>query len=1168
MSVKRAKGDKSLLSKQEIASRRKALSQKKNATSGSGRRAILGVVVLAFSVMSLLAVATFDAADRVGPGFKNAVGPVGHAIAEALRGLLGVTAYVMPMVGLYAAGIMFVGDREKRRWPQAIALGLLLIAGAILSQLMFKEDATWAHAPGGLIGREIGGILTALFSTVGTVVLVSAIAAVAFIVGTQFAFLRFVNFVWEKSQAFGAWAKASALAWYDKQKALAAQRREQAAKDQEEEAAFLEQLEAEEAELAELEATASEAEAAANEAARIQMGKENAKLADLAEKERLKAEREKALIEREAAKLAREALKTARATRKDQQKEMAAGIAPGLLHDLRPPTSMHVHREPVQQPVVSNGDPAWAAAFAFNTPSSMAPMQMPPPPPAISSPPLPSEYLESVPPPPRRVPNIIEAIRPTQTAITEPPQPASKLAPAVTQTTPAVAPAIGSIEAHVSSPKLAPLEASLAGVPPMLMDSATAAAPVVAAAAAVGAAGSALARMPLIVEPKAPPKPTKKEKKQDEFVFSGGRSNFEVPPIDVLEVHRKERAQIDKDVYLQTAERLTAKLRDFGIDGEVVEIRPGPVVTMYEFKPAPGVKISRIASLSDDLAMAMEAMRVRIVAPIPGKGVVGVEVPNKDREMVFLKEIAEQDAFQKSQSRLTMCLGKDIEGMPYILDLAKAPHLLMAGTTGSGKSVSVNAMIMSILLKSTPEEVRFIMVDPKMLELSVYEGIPHLLLPVVTDPRKASIALQWAVDEMTRRYKLLSEAGVRNITGYNTMVEQEQAKKRASQMTVDAKPVAKPVSTVIKPKEEVAPVIPSKVEEPAAKPVAEAIAAPAPTPPKKKRRMLIVDVADPSAEATATPPEMPAVAAEAPAGVELGVAAPKDEATDPREVVEAAPVEAVTPAAVEAEAAAKEGEIRVDEPTAEEAAALAASAAATTDEAPADGAEEKKKLPYIVVIIDELADLMMVASKEVETSIARLAQMARAAGIHLMVATQRPSTDVVTGIIKANFPTRISFMLRSKPDSMTILGTIGAEALLGMGDMLIMPPTSAHLQRVHGCFVSEHEIKKVVDHLKAQGTPVYDESILKPREDENAGEVGEEDELHDELYDQAIAIVSEMRTVSISILQRKMRIGYNRSARMIERMEREGLVGAADGAKPRDVLIKPVGQMPGAGAMM
>jgi S-DNA-T family DNA segregation ATPase FtsK/SpoIIIE len=702
--------------------------------------------------------------------------------------------------------------------------------------------------------------------------------------------------------------------------------------------------------------------------------------------------------------------------------------------------------------------------------------------------------------------------------------------------------------------------------PPSLLESATVAT-AAAGATAMGAQGSALAslgpsalaRLPLIVEPKAPPKPTRKE----EFHFEGDRSSFSVPPIDLLETPKRESRTIDKDAYLLTAERLTAKLKDFGIDGEVVEIRPGPVVTMYEFKPAPGVKISRIASLSDDLAMAMEAMRVRIVAPIPGKGVVGIEVPNKEREMVFLKEIAEQDAFQKSASRLTMCLGKDIEGMPYILDLAKAPHLLMAGTTGSGKSVSVNAMIMSILLKSTPEEVRFIMVDPKMLELSVYEGIPHLLLPVVTDPRKAAIALQWATEEMTRRYRLLSEAGVRNITGYNNLIEQEQLARKAAQQVVDAKP------TVIKPPKSAPPIVaPStssnheaKADAPApVEPVAEAPV----EKPKKKRRMLIVDVSDGSTEAPRheEQPSGEHELATPPPGLELGVAAPREAAEDPRE--------GIVPIEVEAQVAAKAAEIRVDETVTAleselEAAALAAAAAPSEETAPEPIAEERKKLPFIVVIIDELADLMMVASKEVETSIARLAQMARAAGIHLMVATQRPSTDVVTGIIKANFPTRISFMLRSKPDSMTILGTVGAEALLGMGDMLIQPPTSAHLQRVHGCYVSEVEIKRVVDQLKAQGKPVYDENILKPREDD--GEGAEEDDLSDELYDQAIAIVSEMRQVSISMLQRKMRIGYNRSARMIERMEREGIVGAADGAKPRDVLVRPVGQMPGAGAM-
>jgi S-DNA-T family DNA segregation ATPase FtsK/SpoIIIE len=1114
MSAPKRSREKSVLSRQEIASKRKALNQRKLQHSDTGRRAIVGVAVLAASVLAFLSVATFDAHDRVGPGFHNAIGPVGHAIAELLRGLLGVTALVLPVVGMYAAGILFVGDREKRRWSQGVALALLLVCAAVLAQLFFKEDASWAHAPGGLVGRQLGGLLTALFSTVGTVVLVSALAAVAFIVGTQFAFLRFCGWAWEQALVLGEKVKVWALAFMAAQKAKAEARRLAAEKAAEEEAAFLAELEEEEAELSELEAAAAEAEAIAEESERAQREREQSRLTDLAEKEKLKAEREKALVEREAARLAREALKTARTNQKEERKAAAAALAPTLLSAAREPGA--------PEPAALDGDPAWAQSFAFGQ--------------AASQPTLPSELLQSA-PPAKRLPNIVEP----PSGAAPPPPPAEALA----QLDATAAEAVGALP----GPGLTGSSLALAGA----QGAASAAQAPLTALAPAGA--TALARAPLIVEPKAPPKPTAK-KKEPEFEFHDGRTSFAVPPLDLLEVQQRERAALDKDAFLATAEKLSSKLKDFGIEGEVVEIRPGPVVTMYEFKPAPGVKISRIASLSDDLAMAMEAMRVRIVAPIPGKGVVGIEVPNKSREIVFLKEIAEQDTFQKSQSKLTMCLGKDIEGMPYILDLAKAPHLLMAGTTGSGKSVSVNAMIMSMLLKSTPEEVRFIMVDPKMLELSVYEGIPHLLLPVVTDPRKAAVALQWAVEEMTRRYKLLAEAGVRNITGYNALVEAEQVKARGAkkaEKTIDAKPI------VIKPA-----VSEKKVElEPAPVEAAPAVEAKADDKPKKKRRMLIVDVADGSAP-TAPPAEgTPAV--DAPAELGLGVAAPVEQLEDPRE--------GVSPElAAEVKAAATEAEIRVEdaqlvEAESEQEAAALAEAAATGEPAASEEPEERKKLPYIVVIIDELADLMMVASKEVETSIARLAQMARAAGIHLMVATQRPSTDVVTGVIKANFPTRISFMLRSKPDSMTILGTIGAEALLGMGDMLIMPPTSAHLQRVHGCFVSESEIKKVVDHLKAQGKPNYDESILKPRDEEGDGEGGGEDELADELYDQAIAVVSEMRQVSISMLQRKMRIGYNRSARMIERMEREGLVGPADGAKPREVLIRGVGEMPGASAM-
>ncbi len=506
------------------------------------------------------------------------------------------------------------------------------------------------------------------------------------------------------------------------------------------------------------------------------------------------------------------------------------------------------------------------------------------------------------------------------------------------------------------------------------------------------------AKGPLIVDPRPEVVPAKPM--QTSLPMATG--NFELPPVALLDYDAPERIPIDSEVLLQNARKLERKLKDYGIDGTVVEIRPGPVVTMYEFLPAAGVKVSKIASLTDDLAMAMEAMRVRIVAPIPGKGVVGIEIPNERRETVFLKEIIASDDFMSPGSLLKLAIGKDIEGKAYVTDLAKCPHLLVAGATGSGKSVTINAIVLSLLYRATPEDVRLIMVDPKMLELSVYEGIPHLLLPVVTDPKKAALALRWAVEEMERRYALLSEAGVRNIGGYNKKLEKGELKQKEG--------------------------------------------------------------------------EPPAV-----------------------------------------------------------------------------------KMPYIVVLIDELADLMMVASRDVETSICRLAQMARAAGIHLILATQRPSVDVITGVIKANFPARMSFQVTSRHDSRTILDAIGAENLLGMGDMLFMPPGGG-INRVHGAYVSEVEIERVVGCLKKQGKPTYDESILRPRAEDGEGEEPQDD-YEDELYDQAVAIISDMKQASVSMLQRRMRIGYNRSARLIERMERDGIVGPGDGAKPREVLVQPTSQL-------
>jgi len=421
------------------------------------------------------------------------------------------------------------------------------------------------------------------------------------------------------------------------------------------------------------------------------------------------------------------------------------------------------------------------------------------------------------------------------------------------------------------------------------------------------------------------------------------------------------------------------------------------VITRFEFEPASGVKLNKIVNLADDLALALKAHSVRI-APIPGKSVVGIELPNKKRKTVSFREIVARDEFLQSRSLLTIGLGKDIGGGTVINDLARMPHLLVAGTTGSGKSVFVNTVICSILFKATPAQVRFLMIDPKRLELFPYNGIPHLLHPVVVNPKKAAVALQWAVEEMERRYRILAEKGTRDIVQYNKKIERER------------------------------------------------------------------------------------------------------EAWEP---------------------------------------------GSTEEEPPA-------LMPFIVVVIDELADLMMIAARDVEQFIARLAQMARASGIHLLIATQRPSVDILTGVIKANFPSRISFNVSSKVDSRTILDKMGAEKLLGMGDMLFIPPGTSRLQRIHGAFISEQEITRVTEFIKDQAQPSYDETILAARAGESA--VEEEDD-YDELYDKAVALVTETRQASISNLQRRMRIGYNRAARMIERMERDGVVGQSDGAKPREVLV-------------
>jgi len=559
-----------------------------------------------------------------------------------------------------------------------------------------------------------------------------------------------------------------------------------------------------------------------------------------------------------------------------------------------------------------------------------------------------------------------------------------------------------------------------------------------------GTSGTAGAAGPLIVEPrfknadKATMAAKEKAAEADRQTFIKlGEGEYQLPSIQLLNYDASTANQIDKTAMLELSAKLTQTLENYGVKGDVVAIRPGPVVTMYEFAPAPGTRVNKIVNLTDDLALALEALRVRIVAPIPGKAAVGIEVPNKTREKVFLKEIVADEAFTKGRAKLPIAVGKDIEGGPAVVDLARMPHLLVAGTTGSGKSVAVNAFITSLLYHCSPEDVRMIMVDPKMLELSIYEGIPHLLLPVVTDPKKANLALRWAVEEMDRRYDLLAQMGVRDIGGYNDKVGKQLAKLEADKLRAAAEAASRAIED----------------------------------------------------------------------DIDKAVSAETPERADAREKIVTSP---------------------------------------------------QHRLPYIVVVIDEFADLMMCAPKEVETSVARIAQKARASGIHLILATQRPSVDVITGLIKANFPSRIAFSVASKIDSRTILDQSGAEALLGAGDMLFSD-RGATPQRLHGCYVDEVEIQRVVDFLKTQGRPVYNLEILKPRDEdsEGGGEMsmpggGKND---DDMYDKAVYIVTTTRNASISWVQRQLRIGYNRAARLVEEMEKQGVVSSPDHTNKREVLV-------------
>lgn len=544
----------------------------------------------------------------------------------------------------------------------------------------------------------------------------------------------------------------------------------------------------------------------------------------------------------------------------------------------------------------------------------------------------------------------------------------------------------------------------------------------------------------IITEPAPPPIPVAKNERPklapvrafSEAVTANGRS-YVLPAVSLIDPPVRLAVKLDEDALHASSRILESKLGDFGVDGKVVAVRPGPVITTYEFEPAPGVKVNRVVSLADDLQMALRAVSVRILAPIPGKAVVGIEVSNPKREKVCMREIVESPGFQQSDSPLTLALGKDTVGNPVVADIARMPHLLVAGATGTGKSVSLNVMIMSMLYRATPRDVRFIMIDPKMLELSLYEDLPHQLSHVITNPKEAGAALQEVVRRMEYRYKLLKDKGVRNIAAYNRVLEASQ--------------------------------------------------------PNAKGVVKLTEI------------------------IEEG-----DEDEDLQK---------------------------------------------SSSTAPKTEPLQHQRLPYLVVIVDELADLMLTVGRDIEEPITRLAQMGRAAGIHLILATQRPSVDVITGLIKANFPARVSFQVSSRIDSRTILDAIGAERLLGEGDMLFLPPGSAKSQRIHGAYISEPEIRKVVTAIKKQGKPVYDPEFVaaleKARTNKGADGTVEEDD-YDEMYEQARELVMESHQASISWLQRRLRVGYNRAARMIERMEREGLVApAAEAGKPREVLVRAGG---------
>ncbi len=960
------------------------------------RNEVLGIGILAASLCLMLALASFHLSDVSATGLAaetgqthNLIGPVGASMADVLLSIFGVAAFLLPLT-LALPGICFVTGRPVRlAVSDAVGYPVLVLFCAMAGHLWMDGAAVMGHDAGGVIGAYGAEVLRALFGRTGAYILIYSVIALTFVLTTRVSIVRLA----------GKAATPLARSAHSARSGVA-----QGAGSLVEQAG---------GRFGAWRMARAEARAARREA----RDADRAAKAEAKAARRERAEREPP-VERdaEAAVADHEAVDAA-----PEPRTSGAGLR-GLLGRLRgarrrpvdrlSPTEMALGRdegftlgavagEPsdavvdVDHAGAELEDPLDRAALAGQGDTMLAP--------ALSDAPAPQVRARRAAPAPAPV----EVEHPEE-----------------------------ALEAPFDEDDLADEEDPVAAD---AWDDAPEAA--------------------VDVAPAAPEKPVVKQRRlRDEaeqldipLPEVQQYDGYIKPPLSFLDYDDSSQIEVDAAFLQDQAERLVESLKTFRIDGRVTEIHPGPVVTMFEFEPAPGVRISKIAGLADDLAMALKAIKVRIVAPIPGKGVVGFEVPNKQREMVYLKEVIGAAVFQSKKNQLPMALGKDIHGAPTLTDLAKMPHLLVAGTTGSGKSVGVNCMITSLLYHATPEDVRFIMVDPKMLELSIYEGVPHLLLPVVTDAKKAAAALKWAVDEMERRYELMKDAGVRDLRGHNRKLEKQRddLALRVEQLRLEAE---------------------------AAWAAAEAAA-----------------VVDPETGAVRNPPE--------------------------------------------------------DDPRARRAREDFVEASIELDEVP-------RKVPYIVVVIDEFADLMMVAGKEVEYCVARIAQKARAAGIHLILATQRPSTDVITGVIKANFPTRIAFQVSCGIDSRTILSTNGAENLLGKGDMLFLPPGTSRLTRVHGAFVSEEEIHQVVEFIKAQQEPDYlDESVL------DLGEEGGEDDEDtgdlDPMYEEAVRVVFRDGRASTSHLQRRLSLGYNRAARIVDQMERDGLVGPSNGAKPRSVN-KPV----------